>query len=190
MNIIPLFMCPIFMQDLDFDLKPIQKECIYRSKKDKGRIKSNLGGWQSNLLSEHDSFFPELISKINSLAIEFARGIDVKSNLKMNSFWININRFKDYNQYHTHPGSLFSGVYYIKSLSNSGNIEFKHPASKSIESYWDEKISNTNPLNSCVWEIEPVENRLLIFPSWLEHQVLPNVTQKDRISLSFNIDTL
>ena len=89
MNIIPLFMCPIFMQDLDFDLKPIQKECIYRSKKDKGRIKSN-----------------------------------------------------------------------------------------------------TNPLNSCVWEIEPVENRLLIFPSWLEHQVLPNITQKDRISLSFNIDTL
>ena len=57
MNIIPLFMCPIFMQDLDFDLKSIQKECIYRSKKDKGRIKSNLGGWQSNLLSEHDSFF-------------------------------------------------------------------------------------------------------------------------------------
>ena len=105
----------------------------------------------------------------------------------MNSFWININRFKDYNQYHTHPGSLFSGVYYIKSLSNSGNIEFKHPASKSIESYWNEKISNINPSNSCVWEIEPVENRLLIFPSWLEHQVLPNVTQKDRISLSFNL---
>lgn len=190
MNIIPLFTCPIFMKDLDFDLKLIQKECITLSRKDKGRIKSNLGGWQSNELTENDLFLPELISEIKSSAIEFAQGTGFKSNLGINSFWININKFKDCNQYHTHPGSLFSGVYYIKTPKNSGNIQFKHPGSMGVQSYWLGNINDLNPLNSCVWDIEPIENRLLIFPSWLEHQVLPNLNQKDRISLSFNLTLL
>lgn len=187
MNIIPLFTCPIFIKDLDFDLKPIQKECIYRSRKDKGRIKSNLGGWQSNSLFKDDSFFSNLISVIKSAAVEFADGIQINSNLEINSFWININKFKDYNQYHTHPGSIFSGVYYIKTSKNCGSIQFKHPCSLGIENCWDQKKQQLNPFNSCVWDLEPVENRLLIFPSWIEHQVLPNLSQSDRISISFNL---
>ena len=187
MNIIPLFTCPIFMKDLDFDLNFIQKKCISISKKEKGRIKSNLGGWQSNQFYESDFPFSDLGSEIKRSAIEFSQGIGLKSNLKIESFWININKFKDCNQYHTHPGSLFSGVFYIKTPKNSGSIQFKHPGSIGVESYWNGNIMDQNPLNSCVWDIEPAENRLFIFPGWLEHQVLPNLSQKDRISLSFNL---
>ena len=35
--------------------------------------------------------------------------------------------------------------------------------------------------------IEPKEGRLVIFPSWMSHQVTPNFTNEDRISYSFNI---
>lgn len=186
MQIVPLFTSPIFVKDLNFHLKPIQKECIYKSKKDEGRNKSNVGGWQSNPLTKSDSFFSDLITTIELSAKEFSDGLQMSSNLKLDHFWININKFKDYNQYHTHPNSMFSGVYYIKIPENCGSIQFKHPCSLGVENCWNKQIIESNPFNSCVWDLEPVENRLLIFPSWLEHQVLPNLSREERISLSFN----
>jgi len=188
MEIKPLFICPIFIQHCNFDLKSIQKECILKLKKDKGVIKSNVGGWQSNsLFNERNLIFSNLISNIEISALEFAKQLQIDTNLKVQSFWININKFKDYNQYHTHPKSIFSGVYYIKVPKNSGCIEFKNPNCLSIENNWDNIAKEPNPVNSYSYKINPVENQLLLFPSWLEHQVLPNLNHKKRISLSFNI---
>ena len=180
-------MCPIFAQDYNFDLAAVQNECISRSKKDKGVVKSNVGGWQSNILFKEDSFFSHIISNIEFSSIQFARQLKMNEDLKVGGFWININKFKDYNQYHTHPQSIFSGVYYIKVPKNSGSIIFKNPSSLGIENNWYYDIKEYNSFNSCVWEINPYENKLLIFPGWLEHQVLPNLNCEERITLSFNV---
>ena len=36
------------------------------------------------------------------------------------------------------------------------------------------------------WEVELKENMLLVFPSWVPHAVETNLSDEDRISLSFN----
>ena len=48
-------------------------------------------------------------------------------------------------------------------------------------------IEKYNEHNSPNWMISPVENQLLLFPSWLSHRVEPNLTEGERISISFNL---
>ena len=48
-------------------------------------------------------------------------------------------------------------------------------------------IEDYNECNSAVWNINPSENDLLLFPGWLSHRVEPNLTKKNRISISFNL---
>ena len=43
-----------------------------------------------------------------------------------------------------------------------------------------------NDANTHHW-FAPVENTLIMFPAWLEHDVEPNQSQEERISISFNI---
>ena len=38
-----------------------------------------------------------------------------------------------------------------------------------------------------VWGFEPKENELFIFPSWLDHMVSQNLSNEDRISISFKL---
>ena len=44
-----------------------------------------------------------------------------------------------------------------------------------------------NMYTSSIWEILPEEGKLLLFPSWLDHEVDQNLSQEKRISISFNI---
>ena len=43
-----------------------------------------------------------------------------------------------------------------------------------------------NHYTSSVWSITPQKGKLLLFPSWLEHEVSPGLSQESRISISFN----
>jgi len=187
LEIVNLFTTPVFVQDYNFDLKLIEKECISRSKKDIGVYKSNEGGWQSNPIITNDGFFSNLISSVEASASEFANRLRINTNLKVKAFWININKFKDYNTCHIHPNCILSGVYYIKAPKNSGVIEFKNPYSFGIQNNWNNKITSFNSFNSTVMQMNPFENRVLMFPSWVEHRVLPNLSNEKRISISFNL---
>ena len=44
-----------------------------------------------------------------------------------------------------------------------------------------------NHSNSEQWIFEPKENILLLFPSWLQHNVLPHLGKEERVSISFNL---
>jgi uncharacterized protein (TIGR02466 family) len=45
-------------------------------------------------------------------------------------------------------------------------------------------------MNSSVHTIPPEVGKLIIFPSWLDHGVNPNLSDTDRISMSFNINLM
>ena len=53
---------------------------------------------------------------------------------------------------------------------------------------WNNYQKAWNPYNSATWKIPPTNNTLLLFPSWLNHTVDPNMNKKEkRISISFNL---
>jgi uncharacterized protein (TIGR02466 family) len=185
-----LFKVPIYKTKLKLDNKKIIKYCLELSKKNKGRIISNIGGWQSNNLKSSDSILNNLFLEIKKHGNEFAKFIKLKFPLYENGLWININGYKDFNTTHFHGNCLLSGVYYLQTPKDCGNILFENPANDLMQSNWfNENLKEKNNYTSEKWWLPNEESLLYIFPSWLKHSVEPNLNKKDkRISISFNLN--
>ena len=122
--------------------------------------------------------FKNLVSSIDKVANDIVKDFEdrIKYDVEVTSMWGNINNRYAGNFPHIHSGDL-SGVFYLKVPYNSGDIVFINPAQRS-ESH---RIRVPN------YGVQPQELACFIFPSWLEHYVKPNESEKDRISISFNI---
>ena len=183
MQVIELFKVPLFVALLDLDTASIEKYCLDHQGKDEGRILSNIGGYQSNNVS----IIP-LAKEINKYLNVFAEAYSIDNELMLGSMWININEYKDYNKSHSHPSSLFSGVYYVKAPEKCGYISFESPGVDIMEhTYSTIDFKEWNMFNIHTRWQEVRENILYVFPGWLKHRVEPNLSKEKRISISFNI---
>jgi uncharacterized protein (TIGR02466 family) len=126
------FVTPVYKKILDLDCSVIHQECIEYSQNNKGVIASNIGGWQSDDINQGKNS----ISFVHDLKHHIFEGMqELHSTYKLDAkemyiqnMWININGPYDYNRSHTHPGSFYSGVFYVTVPENSGVINFDHPA--------------------------------------------------------------
>jgi len=183
-----IFQLNIWNINLSLDLNQIKKEINKIIKKDKGRVISNRGGYHTNNI-EIDKFVQLNFLKeiIIRNTIEYKKLLGLKTNSSLDNIWININNYKDFNISHIHPNSCISGVFYVQYLKESGQIVFENPLKSYIGYAWDSKVNVYNQNTSSVWKIIPEENKLLLFPSFLNHYVEPNLSKDKRISISFNI---
>ena len=92
-------------------------------------------------------------------------------------------------QTHNHPNSHLSGVLWIKIPDESSKFRFTNPM---LFQRWQELEHYTSEFKAA-WNVFPTfhftpkEGRLMLFPSDLDHEVLQNESEEDRISYSFNI---
>ena len=184
-----LFKVPLYYTNLTLDNEVMAKYCLSMSKKDKGCIRSNEGGWQSNNLQGSHPILNNLFVSIQEHSNIFNKQLDFKRPLNIGNIWININGYKDFNKLHNHPDSTFSGVYYVKTPKDCGNIYFDHPSYDTFQYDWDPLPKNQyNLYNTTQCFYPSIVGRLYIFPSWLNHYVQPNLNKKEkRISISFNL---
>jgi uncharacterized protein (TIGR02466 family) len=166
-------------------------EKIYGLKEaEQGAQKTNFGGWQSDDdLFKFEQFrwlLDSIIALGNTLAPEFCT--DKKFN--DGHLWANVNGPGDFNAMHTHPESILSGAVYLKFDSEEqGIIEFFDAREGSPTSQWqcymqfEDKNAFTEPVHSVV----PREGDILFFPGWAKHWVSPNLSDHDRVSVSFNM---
>ena len=187
-EITSIFSVPICEHHYDDDLGDLEEECIRRSTLDSGRVVSNSGGWQSNAITSDDDFFSEFILEIEEQANNFAKELEICQKVKLSNLWININGYKDYNRRHNHPESIISGVFYVKVPDKSSKLRFFHPSVDLMVRDWNLNVDlKCNKYTSSIWEIFPEDGKLLLFPSWLDHEVDQNLSQEKRISISFNL---
>jgi uncharacterized protein (TIGR02466 family) len=85
--------------------------------------------------------------------------------------------------YHNHSNSYISGVYY---LSNGSNILFFDPQKKEWFFHPEIEYNEENPLTYQSYYITPTPSLLLLFPSYLYHQIEKH-KGPDRFSIAFNI---
>ena len=186
---INIFPVPIHIFDVNgFD--EIKNELIdyaYNLKeKDEGVTISNYGGWQSSFFAINDESDLLQCFIINCLS-EFPT---IKKTTDMCiEAWININKPGDYNIKHTHPTCDLSGVIWLKAPKDCGNIVFDSPFAfqthNEVESYTDDFKDSAN-YHHAYW-LPAKEGRMITFPSHLEHDVQENLSNEDRISVSYNI---
>ena len=184
-----LFKTPLYYTDLKLDNKAMANYCLSLSKKYKGRTVSNVGGWQSDNLQGSHPILNDLLLSIEEHCSIYTKELDIKCLNKIDNIWININGYKDTNQLHCHPRCLISGVYYVQTPKDCGNITFHHPSFDKFQYDWTaEKVNNFNTYNSAEWIMPSKMSQLYLFPSWVYHKVSPNLNKKEkRISISFNI---
>ena len=187
---INLFPSPIHILDVDgFDeFKDDLIDKIYELKEEdpKGMSISNRNGWQSKGFDVSDEG-----GIIHSSILQGLRSFPVVKNTTtmVASAWININSPGAYNVKHSHPESQLSGVMWIKSPKDGGVIEFENPNSHEAfteMNAYTEEFKEKNFVYPVYW-FTPTEGRIVVFPSYLQHEVRENKSNEDRISISFNL---
>ena len=178
------FPTPIVQDTIESDLEQYVMDL---SRIDEGVKLSNKGGYQSKHFQKPEKEFQDLWEKIEKkLNIYHKEVARLKGHVEINAWWFNINYKGCANRQHHHPNSLHSGVYYIKTPNNSGDICFPNP-NQTIYWGWPGGLhEESNQLNSGIVSLTPQKNILFIFPSWANHSVDPNLSDEPRISLSFN----
>ena len=188
-EVIEIFTIPILSTKLDLDNESILSYCLNERSNHDGRVCSNLSGWQSNDLDfqKISNELKKLFKLVEEYSLEFSKYVETKQSYKIDNAWININGYKDSNLKHSHPHSLFSASYYVKVPKNSGEIVFENPAANVIQYDWSSPL-RYNKYTSAVMRFTVTEGLLLLFPSWLNHYVLPNNNHKEeRVSIALNI---
>jgi uncharacterized protein (TIGR02466 family) len=144
------------------------------------------GSWQTDpILHQRPEFgdFLAVIIKTAKGALEF---LDVEyRDFVITGCWANINPPGGKNSSHTHPNNYISGVYYVSVPEGSGAIEFLDPRAQAGTIL--PKTKKWNKFNGTKVTIPAKEGRLVLFPAWLSHSVPVNVSDGERVSISFNI---
>ena len=114
-----LFPTPVYFKDLP-NAKELNKYLFKEIKKWRkadpiGETKTNSGfGWHSKTDMDKKEEYKPLIRELFNMAYECNQDYGIKDKLGLGNMWANINPTYSYNKSHTHPNSLWSGVYYIQ----------------------------------------------------------------------------
>jgi hypothetical protein len=94
--------------------------------------------------------------------------------------WFTKNRPGDYLQIHHHNDVDITGTYYFQSNGEDGDFFFESPVGPAPHSLCFSS-QHTRVYNT------PTTGKLILFPGWINHGVLKNTSNSDRVGLSFNI---
>ena len=140
-----------------------------------------------NFLEFYDLFLKKYIEHCASRYVSESRWSFIKPDTDyeavVDESWINIDGKGCYQAAHTHPRSIISGTYYHQCDGDEGNLVLYNPIPYIQYGQFPENIY------TCGGEL-PVQiqkGKLVMFPSWLQHRTDCNKTDKERISIAFNI---
>jgi uncharacterized protein (TIGR02466 family) len=103
--------------------------------------------------------------------------------LSMTDCWINIMPRRTAHPLHLHPLSTLSGTYYVQTPRGAPGIKFEDPR---LDRFMAAPPRKPRAAGNA-WVTLPVEaGRLVLFESWLRHEVPANPAGAERVSVSFN----
>jgi uncharacterized protein (TIGR02466 family) len=141
-------------------------------------------------LHKVSSTFETLEKEINKHVRKYVKALEMDIDpreLKMTSCWINIMPPNAHHTMHIHPLSVISGTYYVQTPKNCSAIKFEDPRMTSFMATPPRK-ANAKIANQRFHSVAPQEGNIVLFESWLRHEVPRNETNKERVSISFNYD--
>jgi len=185
-NINSLFPTPVYIAKRDSNLSPKEEKEI--GKIVKAGMNKNVGN--SNSINSY--IFNSKLKNLKQFCEQHIK-LYVKNvicpkeelDFYITQSWLNITKPSEFHHEHCHTNSIISGVFYV-STEGDDQILFTDP-NRRIKQGIKLEHKEFNLWNSATWFIPSVTNELILFPSWLDHQVEPNKNATtDRISISFN----
>jgi uncharacterized protein (TIGR02466 family) len=140
-----------------------------------------------NDLPRRDPSIADLAKLLARHALRFAEdcAFDLGRKPKLDSLWANLLKSGGHHSGHVHPNSIISGTFYVEVPNGSGAIRFEDPRSPLMMAAPPREKDAPDELHPFV-SIEPRPGLLLMWESWLRHEVLPGSGKGERLSISFN----
>jgi len=133
-----------------------------------------------NDLPKRDPIIADFARAIGPHAAAFARdcGFALGRKPKLDSLWANLLKSSGHHSGHIHPHSVISGTFYVAVPPGSGAIRFEDPRLPLM------MAAPSRP--DAFVTVQPRPGLLLLWESWLRHEVLSGTGRGERLSLSFN----
>lgn len=135
-----------------------------------------------------DPTFGALAEHLDGHAAEFARALDFDTSgrkLRLDSFWINVLEPGGQHGSHIHPGSVISGTYYVALPEGAAGLKLEDPRLGYMMGAPAQK-SAVKAQNKRFVDVVPKPGMVLMWESWLRHEVPVSRAKTRRISISFN----
>jgi len=138
-----------------------------------------------NDLPKRDPAFADLAKLLTRHAKAFARDCAFEGKPKLDSLWANLLRGPGHHSAHIHPHSVLSGTLYIEVPKGSGSIRFEDPRLPMMMAAPTRREDAPEDLQPFV-SVAPRAGLILMWESWLRHEVRPGAGRGERLSISFN----
>ena len=139
-------------------------------------------------LPRRASVFAELKRRLDRHVADFGRmsQFDLGARrLRLDSLWVNVLQPRASHSGHIHPQSVVSGTTYVRTPPGASAIRFEDPrlplmmAAPALR-------TDTPAEERRFFEVRPNAGAVLLWESWLRHEVTANRSREPRISVSFN----
>jgi uncharacterized protein (TIGR02466 family) len=140
-----------------------------------------------NDLPKRDPAFAELARLLARHAMTFADqcAFELPRKPRLDSLWVNLLKSHGHHSGHIHPHSIISGTLYVEVPNGSGAIRFEDPRLPLMMAAPPRRSDAAEELRPFV-SVEPRPGLLLLWESWLRHEVLSGTGRGERLSISFN----
>jgi uncharacterized protein (TIGR02466 family) len=134
------------------------------------------------------SAFGELKTKLDKHAAAFAKDLDFDlggRRLKLDSLWVNVLKPGAAHSGHIHPHSVLSGTVYVATPKGSSALKLEDPRLPLMMAAPPRRADAPEASRAFIY-LQPEPGTVLMWESWLRHEVPANRARTERISISFN----
>ena len=140
-----------------------------------------------NDLPTRDPAFADLARLLTRHSAVFASdcAFDLGRKPKLDSLWVNLLKGGGQHSGHIHPHSFISGTMYVEAPPGSGAIRFEDPRLPQMMAAPTRRADAPEEMQTFI-AVAPRPGLILLWESWLRHEVLAGTAKAERLSISFN----
>jgi len=143
-------------------------------------------GWQSTQSLHEREDFRELVSCVDRGITSILRFLRIGHDaFEITACWATVLAKGAAHKIHSHPNNFLSGVYYVRTQPGADTINFQDPRKQT--GIIRPPVVELTADNTDQVVVKVSNGTLLMFPSFLEHSVDANMSEEERISVSFNV---
>lgn len=132
--------------------------------------------------------FKDLVTSLDRHVAAFAEDLEFDLDgraLELEDIWINILPPGGYHSAHIHPHSVISGTTYLALPEGAGALRYEDPRHARMMAAPPRRKDARSELQPFITK-RPAEGDVLLWESWLRHEVMQNTGEDERLSVSFN----
>jgi uncharacterized protein (TIGR02466 family) len=141
-----------------------------------------------NDLPTRMSAFGDLKRRLDKHVASFSEEVGFElagGKLKLDSLWVNLLPQGGVHSGHIHPHSVISGTFYVTLPEGASALKFEDPRLAMMMAAPTRRPDSAQDLQPFIF-LSPQEGEVILWESWLRHEVVQNRSKAKRVSISFN----